>query len=324
MARRHRVEALAWNSLRRAGATVPDEVATPLREAGERIGRENLLATAESLRLANAFGEAGIPLLFLKGLALGHIAYGTVLLKAGWDIDVLVPRNAAVPAAEILAGLGYEMVIPKGPATPERVRAAHGRSKETVWRNRARRSHVELHTGLADHPMLLPGVGIESPRQEVTITPGVTLPTLARDELFAYLTVHGASSAWFRLKWLADLAALLAGAEPTEISRLYRRSQELGAGRAPAVALLLAASLFGTALDESLRREIGSRKINRWLVEAAWRSMAGRSVATELGEVRGGTLWIHLMQFGLHKGARYKIRELRHQIGALRTLPDTI
>ena len=46
------------------------------------------------------------------------------------------------------------------------------------------------------------------------------MPTLADEPLYAYLCVHGASSAWFRLKWIADLNALLAGRTAEEIAAL--------------------------------------------------------------------------------------------------------
>jgi len=81
------------------------------------------------------------------------------------------------------------------------------------------------------------------------VAPGIRLPTLARDEQFAYLCVHGASSAWFRLKWISDLAGVLHGQSGEMIERLFERSQALGAERAAGQALLLADRLFGS-LDE--------------------------------------------------------------------------
>ena len=105
---------------------------------------------------------------------------------------------------------------------------------------------VDLHVAAADNPMLIPGITAYSPTQEVDIGNGIRLKTLARDELVAYLAVHGASSLWFRLKWIADFAALVDGSSGMEFRRLYMRSQELGAGRAAGQALLLADRLFGT------------------------------------------------------------------------------
>ena len=52
-----------------------------------------------------------------------------------------------------------------------------------------------------------------------------------------------------------------------------------------------------------------------------YQRLAGRAIATELADLRGGTIWIHLMQFGLAPGLRYKLGELRRQLGALRPFP---
>lgn len=57
---------------------------------------------------------------------------------------------------------------------------------------------------------------MESARQLVEVACGIELPTLARDEPSAHLCVHGASSAWFRLKWITDLAALIDGRPPAK------------------------------------------------------------------------------------------------------------
>jgi hypothetical protein len=141
------------------------------------------------------------------------------------------------------------------------------------------------------------------------------LPTLAGDELFAYLCVHGASSAWFRLKWIADLAALLSSCSPGEIARLYERSQQLGAGRPTAQALLLASATFGTAAGSDLERRLTAKPVNRWLANAAWRQLTRDSEPTQ---VRFGTATIHLIQLLLLPGPGFKLRELARQLRDLR------
>lgn len=314
IAGRHRVEGLVWNALRQAGVAVPAEAGDRLRAANARIARQNLVLTAESLRLAARLEKAGIRFLFVKGVALGALVYGSVGPKMGWDIDLLVPPAAVEAAAALLEDSGYRLDLPSGPRARERLALFHRHWKESVWTSADGTLTVELHTALSDHPALLPQVGPDSPVQSVEVAKGRFLPTLRTDELFAYLTVHGASSAWFRLKWIADVAALLAGSPPAEIERLYRRSQQLGAGRAPAQALLLCRRLFGTPVPTELVTELRADRTNRWLLAIALRMLAGRSLATELHHLRLGTLYIHLMQFGLQSGLRFKLDALGRQL----------
>ena len=237
IAARHRVEGLVWNALRQAGAAVPEAVAERLREASARIMRQNLALTAESLRLAGLLDEAGIRHLFVKGVSLSMLVYGSIGPKMGWDIDLLVAPEAVEAAALVLEAAGYRLALPEGARGRERIGLWHRHWKESVWTTPDGRLTVELHSRLNDNPMLLPSVGPDSPSRPVEVSKGRFLATLRTDELFAYLCVHGASSAWFRLKWIADVGALIGACPPEEIERLYRRSQALGAGRAPAQAL---------------------------------------------------------------------------------------
>lgn len=317
IAKRHRVEALAWSALKRAEILPPAAVAAALAQAADETARQNLQIAVESQRLRQMLERAGIPTLFMKGISLGALAYGTILLKAGWDIDILVPPDRIPAAAKLLRESGYTPVLPAITGDLAPIVEWHRGSKESVWRDAGRGLHVELHSALSDLP-LIPGIGTDSPCQDVQVARGVSLTTLAGDELFAYLCVHGASSAWFRLKWLADLAALISGCDTAEIDRLYARSQAAGAGRAADLAVLLCHSLFKTAVDPALVARLRRDWVNRWLVASAKYSLTGRTLTTEILQVRFGTLGIHLSQFGLRPGLRYKRAVLRRELAPLR------
>lgn len=170
---------------------------------------------------------------------------------------------------------------------------------------------VELHSRLADNRLLIPAIGLSSPRQLVAISDGIALPTLAPDELFSHLCVHGASSAWFRLKWISDLAALITRTSG-DVQHLYRRSQELGAGRAAAQGLLLANRLFEIAIDDRLLRTFEASAANRRLAKAAMDQL----LSPEPGARRFGTATIHFTQLFLLPGTRFKAFELRRQLAA--------
>jgi hypothetical protein len=314
IAGRHRVEGLVWNALRHSGAEIPAEAAGPLQAAADRIARQNLVLTGESLRLSALLDRAGIRHLFVKGVTLGMIAYGSITPKMGWDIDLLVPEDLVEPAAAALEGAGYRLTLPVGPKGRERLGLWHRHWKESVWFSPRAGLTVELHSRLNDNRLLLPGVGTDSPVRQVEVARGRFLATLCREELFAYLCVHGASSAWFRLKWIADVGALLGDCPPDEVERFYRRSQEMGAGRAAAQALLLCERLFATAVSPALAAELRSDRVNRWLLAIALRKLAGRTLTAELDQKLLGTGTLHLMQFALRPGLGFKIAELRRRL----------
>jgi len=310
--RRHRIEGLVWFALQDSGIEVPETEARKLRAEATHIARDNLGMAAEARRLTAAFCSGCVPLLFVKGLTLAKLAYGNISLKKGWDIDILVAPKNVGDAAKLLLELGYEAKVP-AVASVDDLHSWHALSKESVWRHRASGHFVELHTSLVNNPYLLSGVDIGSGAVNVEVVKGVVLQTLPPDELFAYLCVHGASSAWWRLKWLADLAAL-AGSDAAQTERLYRRSQELGSGRAAAQALLLAADLLGMPLSATLESALRTSWSNRRLTAAAKRLMNGRMPAEELHERRFGTWAIHWTQFLLLPSMPYKLRELMRQL----------
>jgi hypothetical protein len=302
---RHRVQGLAWQALSSLAVDVPAAVRIALSGAARTIAQHGLRAAQESDRLRAAFDQAGLPLLFLKGLALATIAYGKPFSKMSADIDVLVLPEHVTRSGALLRELGYRLTVPK---TDRQLGSWHGLRKESVWLGPGKLV-LDLHDRVADQPQLLPALTAGSPSQIVTVFPGIELPTFADEELFAYLCVHGASSAWFRLKWITDFAAFLHGRPHGEIHRLYERSQALGAARAADQALLLAERLYGLPLGDDLGTRLRRSATSRWLARAALVSILGG----EPTEKPLGTGWIHLTQFFLLPGLRYKLAELRRQ-----------
>lgn len=310
LSRRHRVQGLVWDGLQHLSDQVPGDFAQILLSDAEEVIGANLRIAAESARLAALFHAAGLDLLFLKGLALGALAYRNPYLKMGWDIDLLVSPTQLDRAGQLLRTAGYIPAIP-GNANGQKLAKWHANRKESVWRTPSGAFYIDLHTRLADNPAMLANIGMASPRQSAKLGEIANLPTLGTAELFAYLAVHGASSAWFRLKWAADLAAFLSTKTHMEIEGLYDHSQQMGAGRAAAQALLLIDDLFEIGMDSRFRLELESDPINRWLVRCALRQL---SVATEPVGRPLGTLMIHLTQLAMMPGARFATSELLRQL----------
>ena len=89
----------------------------------------------------------------------------------------------------------------------------------------------------------------------VPLTGAAGLRTMGEEDLLAYLCMHGALHWWNRLKWLADVNALLA--QTPDIERLVHAAEARGAGRAgvsqPAVSATVA----------KLEEEMGQKLLER-------------------------------------------------------------
>ncbi|HEX8527503.1 MAG TPA: nucleotidyltransferase family protein [Allosphingosinicella sp.] len=325
--RRHRVEGLAHDSLKQAGIALPAAIGSALAAEAQNIARQNLFFAAEAGRLHALLERASVAHLFVKGVTLNILAYASLALKRSCDIDLLVAPESYADACALLEQAGYVCTMP-GPSRSDMLRYSEA-AKDTLWRHPGSGLVVELHRRLMMNPLLLPQVTARSPRQEVAVATNVVLPTLARDELFAYLCAHGAVTAWSRLKWAADVAALLEGEDEAGLEALYRRALALRPGRSIAQALLLLRRLFDLPLGADLAAELESDPVNRWLVRTAMRTMVQGGAAAELHEQRFGTARINLGAYLLGRGWRYKAREALQKLASVRSrgaspIPDGI
>jgi Uncharacterised nucleotidyltransferase len=311
LARFHGVQGLVWRAVGADAAGGSSEL-DDLWEDATAIAASNLKAAAACGNILADFESAGIKLIFLKGLALGALAYGSAAVKSAVDADLLIAPDEIGRAAELLENRGYILTVPARPAAE--IRQWHRIRKESVWVAPDSGVQIDLHTRAADNPQIIPAISADSPTRLVDVGNGIELPALESTETFAYLAVHGASSAWFRLKWICDFAALLADKSPSELDALYRKSLRLAAGRAPAQALLLADRLFGTLTDNAaLKAELLQDRASRLLYRAALTQLAGQPEPIEPTSRRLGTLRIHWTQFLLMPGLRFKTSELLRQ-----------
>jgi hypothetical protein len=316
LVRRHRVAGLVHAAL--AGQTDPVAIAIAeeLQPAARDIARQNMMFAAESRRLLDAMAARDIAPLFVKGVTVARLAYGSLSVKSGWDIDVLLPLGDVAAAADVLRAAGYACTIPGNDRA--RLIRWHATLKESVWRHRSSGVHVELHTALVDNPALLAGVGANSPARWVDLGGGMRLPTLGEAELFAYLCVHGAASGWRRLKWLADLAALIAPLAPDALESLHDRAVRLGAGRTSAQGLLLCERFMGTPLPTAFRARLRRDRVTRLLAAIATRIMTAPDGYDDPAETRFGTLPIHLSYMLLLPGWRFTVGEVVRKVRAAR------
>jgi hypothetical protein len=261
--KRHRVVGLVHTALLSACVELPSPVAQELASGALRIARQNLVLVAETVRLQRALDAACIPVMVLKGVSLAQLAYGSLNSKHARDIDLLVPPDRAEAALQLIERESYALSSPAERLSEAQRRAVvrYGREFELV--RHGSNLLVELQWRVAYNPLLLKGIDAYSSTQNVSLADGASIRTLTEEDLFAYLCVHGAYHAWSRLKWLADVNALIAANE-TGITRLYRHAQGRGAGPCAGQALLLCHRLFNLRLPLGLAAEIqGNRKSGR-------------------------------------------------------------
>ncbi len=253
-ANRQRVVGLVHDALSAAEIDTPRETAEALASHARRLAQQNAVFADEAMRLQDLLAKAQIPVLILKGLPLAELAYGSHAVKQTRDIDLLVLPAQAEAAVALLKQQGYQALPPAAQPGTARWPAFARYAREVELHRPDRKMIIELQWRLTNNPLLLQGVDARAAPQDVMLN-GRRVRTLAPDDLFAYLCVHGAGHAWSRLKWLADLNALTASAG-FDIAHLYRHTKARGAGLCAGQALLLCRLLFDLKLPPAVAEEL--------------------------------------------------------------------
>ena len=285
---RHRIVGLAHDALKHAQLSVPTSIAQSLSAAAAEQMHQNLLFAAEIVRLQRAFESAGVTLTFFKGIPTAIDVYGDLAIRHSKDIDLLVARSSLPESEKILAGAGYRRNEPPADLDTARVKTLIAMGKDFVFvRSDNGSIEVELHWRLFNNANFMDGIGDPAAREFAELN-GIRLRALGGDAQFAYLCAHGAAFAWCRLKWLADIAALLAREEPSGIARLYEAAATLGAARPAAQAILLCARLLGSDVPGELIRNLRANSSVRKLERLALAAMLQGSAEAEPYDVPGG------------------------------------
>ena len=303
---RHRIVDVVHDALPAAGPAVPADIVAKLSVRNMAATQYHRLLLEDLSSLKRAFDAAGIAFLVLKGAPLAQIAYGSAIGKQTRDIDLLVAPDDAKAAFDVLKSQGYAALPPAVGISEAQFDALLRYGREIEARRPGGRL-VDLQWRAAENPTLLDGIDVRSPAQEVELRDGLVVRTLAADDLFAYLCVHGAYHRWSRLKWLADLNAMMA-ATAADVSRLYRHAQKIGAGLCAGQALLLSHRLFDLPLPAAVAAELEANQRVLRLVNIARDAMAEPLVANKpLHAVSGGLY----TQFLLGRGWRFFAAQCR-------------
>ena len=310
VAQRHRVLGLAHQGLAEARIVTPPEIRGEIDVRAATLVRENLAMAAEALRLQRLFDESHLPVLFVKGSSLAMLAFGNLGLTGSQDIDLLVSPEVIPAATELVARAGYRRCDPAPTISDTQLKLLLPLRKDLGFVHKTTGLRIELHWRLFLNPHALTEDSIMAASRYVPLTDAAGLHTLGEEDQFAYLCMHGALHWWNRLKWLADVNALLASAAEDSIERLVRAADVRGTGRAAGQALLLCQRLLGARLPTRLMTKLSKSATLRWLQATALSAMTTGEGELDPHELRFGTTRGSLSTFLLNPSWRYWLKEL--------------
>ncbi|MBD3427005.1 MAG: hypothetical protein GF409_07255 [Candidatus Omnitrophica bacterium] len=169
----------------------------------ESIVNYNTLLSEHTASLLRRFGEPGIPVMLLKGIALVNDVYADTSDRVMGDIDLLVRKEHSAEAEKILRKNGFVFI--QGNMANARV---YGKTEPLEI-------YVDLHTGL---------VNPQSPSQSKVYSPdidsiwrrarevdfsGNTAFTLSAEDRIVYLAFHMLKERFSKDKWFRDLVLVI-------------------------------------------------------------------------------------------------------------------
>jgi hypothetical protein len=310
----HRVAGLAHEGLRQAEIIAPEEMDQALHKEATAVTRQNLLFASESARLQMALDALEIPNLSVKGVTLSQLAYGSLSYKHSWDIDLLVTPDNLGRAINVLTQFGYRAHPPlpreSDPHYKHWVKYAH----EYIFINEINGTPVELHWRLTDNLHFMPEVSANSPSRMVRVANSVNLRTLEDDDLFDFLCVHGAFHGWARLKWIADVAALISNESPERLEQRFATAARANTDYCAAQAFLLCDPLFAIPGLKALTAKLRKHRRYRLLEK-----MSFKILSMGKGEINPGAgsfdmLPLYISHLLLGHGWPYIFSDLRNKL----------
>jgi hypothetical protein len=186
----------------------------------------------------------------LKGWPLAEELLGSSASRHSKDIDLYVMPAEVRPVLEALEALGYEICDEHRGRKPLIGRPVlltecndlalwndeKGCQVELHWRSNHFRGWTdlsEIDAQCRDWPLDETGIRVRIPSRAANL---------------AYLALHGQLHSWSRLKWLHDIALIMRGRGPEELTADLEFARRVGAGRAVVGALHLAHRVFGDPL----------------------------------------------------------------------------
>lgn len=312
LARRHHVTGLVARAVGYCEGLADTPLRRELRQEALDLAEEQFRQLLQTRQAVAALRAHDIPVAVLKGAPAALTIYGEVGVRTSIDIDLLIARKDLERAHEVLSQVGYERSEPPCDATARQLGAVSRYGKDWAYDHEHSDTGIELHWRLFQNPRLLGHVGVGD-AVDAVVSPGITLPVLPRDLGTLYLTAHGAEHAWSRLKWLADLAAVLRQ-EPGAADRLVTDAAANGIEHMTMAALLLCHELYAAPLPEKDCTALAQEWRTRKLLDIARASLIGEQDGTELEDRAMATTRKNLGHYLFSSDPRYWWRELTYDL----------
>ena len=204
---RHRTPALSWAALKRVpGLEIPEPARRELQKRSDACRMQAARHSLKLVEVLRGFNRAGISVMILKGPLLSLELYGDMGLRQSWDLDLACAPRDIPKAQACLEAIGWRFDSGYFPLTPRQWEAALRYDHHIGFVHSNGGLFLELHWRSSWETTA------ETAAKWVRSNPsewqGCSYLAMNSVDLLSYLCSHGGIHAWFRAKWLGDLARI--------------------------------------------------------------------------------------------------------------------
>jgi hypothetical protein len=247
-AMKHHVAPLVYLRLKRA--LVPAAWLQDVRVQYLRNTERNLRIFHELSKALRALGDAGIPVLLLKGGHLSHVVYGNIGARVFADVDLLFREEDLARAQRTLF------------CSPQR----------SFSKRLPLDIHDRIESSMTRRPIDMSGVW---ERSRAATIGRIQTRVLAPEDLLVHLSLHLAFHHRFQfgaVRTLCDIRELMRHyGECLDWDEVFTRAAEWGSDKPLCLTLSLARELLGVEFPEgvlsSLRKKVLPGDVSEWAVE---------------------------------------------------------
>ena len=227
-----------------------------MKLANMSILKENMLMTAELIKVMQLLERNGIKTIAFKGPTLAQLAYGDIALRQYSDLDILIEYSELQNAIDILQENNY--ILDKD----EKFKITKQNSiYHDVTLYSPSQISIELHWQLFSNEFKtdFSVLDIDKNIQNIDIS-NHSLVSFRPEYLIIYLCIHGAKHNWERMEWLVDIDKLIQ-TQILDWQYVLHLVETSNTQRIFFSTLHLVHTFFGTPLEKSIQEHTQEKNI---------------------------------------------------------------
>jgi hypothetical protein len=234
-----------------------DEIKEKFKATNFQISKENIMMTAELLKIIQLLQSHGIRTIVIKGPVLSHMIHNDITKRQFGDLDLLITPEQMYEAVKILTEHDYlseyNIEFLKN-STLLKV------GKDFPVRNINNHVLVEFHWKLfASRYIEKYNVDLFSQDSFLCKINNFPIETLNINTLLLYLLMHGSKHYWERIEWILDIDKLLRlYSNETDMLKILYLAKTLDAEFMFYLGLAVSQAIFDTPIEDSINEIIMS------------------------------------------------------------------